>query len=209
MTGRRFIVRIGLVAVLVGGGFVAGSRSRGGDASAPLVVDHAYVNPLDYVLEHRLLDGQAEGVNDAAAAADYWCSDHRDVCGGVVVRPEAVYLGLTQDHEETVRMLRKTLDLSHPARLRAFRSPYAFDDLPNANAIRDFVRARFPEKVEDEFDVLARVIPALGRTLVYVKDNDAALAKALKGRYGDRVVWSEMFSPPGPIIPLAAQAPRG
>lgn len=201
MTGLRRLAVAGMASLLVALGFLAGSASGGGETVEPAVVDFAYVNPLDYFPSNRLVDGLADGVAEADSEAVDWCGDHRDVCAGVVRRPEAAYIGLTRDHGKTIRMLRETLELSHPSRLRAFRAPYGRDELPSPRSIREFVAAHFPDKV-DRVHVYAD-IPAISRVLLDVPTADEDLIRALRDEFGDKIRFRGGIAPPTWGVPLA------
>jgi hypothetical protein len=167
------------------------------------VVDHSYVDPTVYFYDKRTIDGIPKAVFHAESGARRWCSEHRDICSGVVRRPEAAYIGLTRDHDATIRMLRRTLDIPDPAKLRAFRAPYSESELhPLPRQIRDLVETQFPGEIEcdpgrpeptppcrpDGLHIYRTDFPAVGRLMLDVRENaPEGLIRALKEAFGDKI----------------------
>lgn len=196
---RRLAV-VGLAVACLAAGFLAGERVGDEGPDEPDVVGLNYVDPLPHlwidsgveslsgVDLSKFYKGLSPAVNRFYIRTLQWCYAHDDICVGAVPRPEALYLGLTQEHESTVQRLRNSLHIDPPETLRAFRAPYSLKDLAaiNRDSLLEFLRIQAPDKV---YASNASVMPALGKVLISVEGLDPSLAAALRQRFGkDKIV---------------------
>ena len=196
MTGVRRLVMVGSAAALTAVGFLTGAWTHRATPEPPAVVDLDHLNPVEYLVGRGPVDPKREGVNEASGRAADWCGDHPDVCVGVVLRPEAAFIGLTRDHEETVKMLRRTLNLREPGALRGFRTPYSESDLHSIN--NTTLDAFLSEHAPDKLDVATlRLVPAMGRVLIQIQGLEPELARLLADEFGeDKIRLLSTIDPP-------------